>query len=273
MHDDDQTAAENSPLANSPAMPRTAAAERHVAILDLLISNGHVQVTDLAERLSVSEETIRRDLRTLENARRLTRAHGGAVRTTPRTATAADPDSRAFIDQLAFQLPSEGALYLGGDVTVEQASALLTDAGDIEIVVSRIDLAIALSSNTELSVRSLGGEVATSGEQTGEWARLEVERLLVDTAVVFVTGCTEQGELMARPADAPVLSAALRRARRRVLALTSGSIPSSHFTVFAHLSDFDIVVADADAPTGESSPLAAAPSLIIATPFTEPSIP
>ncbi|SJN39919.1 Transcriptional repressor of the fructose operon, DeoR family [Microbacterium esteraromaticum] len=265
MHDDNSPSTSTDSSYVTIATARTSAAERHIVILELLASHGHVQVTDLANRLSVSEETIRRDLRVLERAERLSRAHGGAVPVRVTSLAAADPEGRALVDQISNQLPDEGAVFLGGDVTGEQATAMLADASKLEVIVSRLDVAISLSSLVDLPVRSLGGEVSSSGEQSGEWSRLELEHIMVDTAVVFVTGFTEQGELMARPSDAAVLRTALRRAHTRVLALDSGSIPASHFTVFAHLTDFDVVVTNAEARTDESSPLAAVPTLIVAS--------
>ena len=43
--------------------------ERHSIILDLLLQNDSILVTDLAEKLNVSSVTIRKDLTELENAK------------------------------------------------------------------------------------------------------------------------------------------------------------------------------------------------------------
>ena len=55
------------------------AALRRQRILDELQLNGSALISSLAEQLSVSEMTIRRDLAGLENDGRLERVHGGAV--------------------------------------------------------------------------------------------------------------------------------------------------------------------------------------------------
>ena len=54
-------------------------AERFGRILELLAGDGSVAVGDLARDLGVSEATIRRDLRALDEQRLLARSHGGAV--------------------------------------------------------------------------------------------------------------------------------------------------------------------------------------------------
>jgi DeoR family fructose operon transcriptional repressor len=53
--------------------------ERQGLIERLLGESGRVAVVDLAERFAVTTETVRRDLRVLEQAGILRRVHGGAV--------------------------------------------------------------------------------------------------------------------------------------------------------------------------------------------------
>lgn len=52
-------------LNNTPETELTSLAERHKSILDILQLHGSVSVSDLAERLEVSEVTIRKDLSAL----------------------------------------------------------------------------------------------------------------------------------------------------------------------------------------------------------------
>ena len=58
-------------------------AERHDFIMDLLQQQGSVSVAALAERLKVSEVTIRKDLTLLEEKKMLYRAHGSAILINP----------------------------------------------------------------------------------------------------------------------------------------------------------------------------------------------
>ena len=52
---------------------------RHEEILSQLAQTGRVGVTSIAATLAVSDETIRRDLKMLEERGLLRRIHGGAV--------------------------------------------------------------------------------------------------------------------------------------------------------------------------------------------------
>ena len=66
-------------------MPVTEArllpAERQQRIRDLVNTQGTLRIADLAERLGVSEMTIRRDFEALADAGHLARTFGGAVAT------------------------------------------------------------------------------------------------------------------------------------------------------------------------------------------------
>jgi len=55
------------------------AAERHHQILDALAEHGSVRTKNIASSLDVTNETIRKDLETLETQGFLVRTHGGAV--------------------------------------------------------------------------------------------------------------------------------------------------------------------------------------------------
>ena len=53
--------------------------ERHIEIVKLVDRQGTAKTTQLAELLKCTEETIRRDLDTLEKERKVARTHGGAM--------------------------------------------------------------------------------------------------------------------------------------------------------------------------------------------------
>ena len=55
------------------------ALERQKKILEMLAEDGAVTVSNLSSVLSVTEETVRRDLEKLEKQEALRRTHGGAM--------------------------------------------------------------------------------------------------------------------------------------------------------------------------------------------------
>ena len=95
------------------------ATTRYQAISDWLTAEGRVDVVDIANRLGVAQETIRRDLRTMETAGKLQRVHGGAVRIDAGPLAIRNPNDAPEGDDLELStrvwqsLPRSGTILIG----------------------------------------------------------------------------------------------------------------------------------------------------------------
>src|SRR5271170_6464522 len=108
--------------------------ERQQHILKLLGSEGRVLAANLSSRYSVSEDTIRRDLRELARSGSLQRVHGGAL---PRRAEAVpfvarqqlDIESKSGIARAAAEMIRDGHVVLidGGTTNLRIASYLASE--------------------------------------------------------------------------------------------------------------------------------------------------
>src|ERR1700686_2369866 len=88
-------------------------AERRRSIMQTLQREGKVLATDLSKSLQVSEDTIRRDLRELADAGMLLRVHGGALPSSPTTASFTErqhqsPEAKVAIAHAAVGLIRQG---------------------------------------------------------------------------------------------------------------------------------------------------------------------
>ena len=112
--------------------------ERHKNILEILQLQGSISVTDLSERLNVSEVTIRKDLTALETQNKLYRTHGKAMRPGPgkRRKTTPGLSEQAFAGSTRRQgsgrqsLPAETAPEQGKedhDMRQDQGSRRFTE--------------------------------------------------------------------------------------------------------------------------------------------------
>ncbi|WCM55940.1 DeoR/GlpR family DNA-binding transcription regulator [Microbacterium sp. EF45047] len=243
---------------------RLSAEARHREILAALDLDGRVEVGELAARFGASEETIRRDLRTLEQESKLIRAHGGAVRVQPVHLPVPERGDRALIERVLAEIPREGAVYLDGGRLAEQLVALLPEDRSLDLITPSLDVAIAASTHPAVAVLSLGGQADADGILSGEWARALLETLRPDTAIFFASGCTDAGELTARPADAALRALALRRSRRSVLVLEEGATDAAHYAVYARLGEVDVVIAGESTAQRLTTPLESARTLIVA---------
>ena len=140
-------------------------AERRQYILETLRRDGKVLATELSGALSVSEDTIRRDLRELADAGMLQRVHGGALPPSPATASYSArqqqaPVAKAAIAQAAVQLVRPGqTIILDGGTTTLQVAQRLPPNLHATIITNSPPIAVALADHQEVEVILLGGRL------------------------------------------------------------------------------------------------------------------
>jgi DeoR/GlpR family transcriptional regulator of sugar metabolism len=138
-------------------------AERHTAIVEMLRQRGRVVANDLSAELGVSADTIRRDLRELDEMGLLRRVHGGAL---PRTGDMASfaarahraPEAKMSIARRAAELIKDGQVVIldGGTTAVEFARALRPDLR-ATVVTTSPPAAVALSEHGGVNIAVIGG--------------------------------------------------------------------------------------------------------------------
>ncbi|WP_028615095.1 DeoR/GlpR family DNA-binding transcription regulator [Halopseudomonas pelagia] len=125
-----------------------------------------VLVTDLAAELHVSDETIRRDLKHLEEIGKLRRIHGGAI--LPRlnveqplyVRSKIKPRAKAQVAQAALGLIREGmSLFLDTGTTTQALATRLTQFQQLNVFTNSLDIAQILTQQSESRVVLVPGEV------------------------------------------------------------------------------------------------------------------
>jgi DeoR family fructose operon transcriptional repressor len=231
------------------------AEERQSEILRLARTEGRVDVTTLAETFSVTAETIRRDLTTLERAGVLRRVHGGAV---PMERIGFEPalatrDSMLIAEKeriakaAVAELPDEGAIILdAGTTTARLAQALPVDR-ELTVLVNSPVLATMLATRPNLTLLMLGGRLRGKTLATvDDWALRPLEDLYVDVAFLGTNGCTvERGLTTPDPAEAAVKRAMISASRRTVLLADHTKIGNNYLARFGTLADLDTLITDA----------------------------
>jgi DeoR family fructose operon transcriptional repressor len=226
---------------------------RHQVITDLLAADGRVDVVDIANRLGVAQETIRRDLRAMENAGKLQRVHGGAVRivTGPLGLRNSQPltaqDDLELADRIWQELPRRGTILLGtGSMTLALAHIIVgspPETRGLTIVSNSLDAAIVLSRASRLEIYNIGGTVSpTTRAQEGDWAVHELERLHVDVSVVCPAGISvERGLTQATPAAAAVSQIEVASGERVIALAGVDTLGVSAFIQFASVEQIDSI--------------------------------
>ena len=133
------------------------AAERRRAILRALNADGAVRVTSLADQLSVSEMTVRRDLDAMDAEELLRKVHGGAV---TRHQRGDEPESavkamqqraqKAAIAELAATTIQDGAtIALGAGTTTTELARRLRHRASITVLTNSLSVFDVLTAPTE----------------------------------------------------------------------------------------------------------------------------
>ncbi|WP_440996081.1 DeoR/GlpR family DNA-binding transcription regulator [Arhodomonas sp. SL1] len=176
---------------------------RHRAILKLLEARGSCSVAEFVEALKVSDETIRRDIKTLANRELIERVRGGAML----PAFAREPGFRERMttnarEKRAIAQAAAGLIDNGDSVLLENGSTSLYVARalgghrDLFVVTNGIDIARALLANGN-RVHLAGGEVRSDdGAVLGASAIEFVRRFRVRHAVVTAGSVHVDGGLM-----------------------------------------------------------------------------
>ena len=160
-------------------------AERHDFIMDLLQQQGSVSVAALAERLKVSEVTIRKDLTLLEEKKMLYRAHGSAILINPyindRPVNEKGETQRRR--EACHRHPRRVARHADDSILIASGTTMLFLAREIKaqgrltVITSAVNIVPILVRDHNVDVVQLGGMVRnTSVSAVGVYA----ERMLQD---------------------------------------------------------------------------------------------
>jgi DeoR family fructose operon transcriptional repressor len=230
------------------------AEERQRWIVERARAGGRVEVAALAEELSVTTETVRRDLTTLERHALLRRVHGGAIpieRLGFEPALAARDSvltaEKERIAHLALaELPDEGSILLdAGTTTARLADALPTDR-ELVVLTNGLPIAMSLSVRPNITVLLLGGRVrARTQAAVDTWALQALADTYVDVAFIGTNGISpERGLTTPDTTESAVKRAMIRSARRSVVLADHTKVGQDHLSRFAELDEIDTLITD-----------------------------
>lgn len=247
--------------------------DRRKQLLQIVQQQGFASLPDLAERLQVSESTIRRDLAHLEQDGHARRTHGGAFYAGPspqlshfRTRQTAEWDKKRAIAKAAEQLVGQAdTLLLDGGSTTYELARLLTGR-PLQVVTNSLPVANLFSSRPEADLILVGGYLhSSSGVLVGECAEQMLAGLKVRTAVISAAGVTENGLYNANHMTSSTQRAMIRSADEVVLVADSTKFGHQSIAPVCQLNEIHHIVVDrALAPSWAPIVEAAGVNLILA---------
>ncbi|ACI53253.1 transcriptional regulator, DeoR family [Gluconacetobacter diazotrophicus PA1 5] len=231
--------------------------ERHREILSLVRTRGYVSNEDLAQRLRVAVQTIRRDVNHLAGCGLLTRHHGGAglVSSIENIAYAERQilnrrEKEAIGQVAAREIPDNSSLFINIGTTTEAFARALRHHRALRIITNNLHVASTLAPQSDFRVVIAGGTVRShDGGITGPTATALIDQYRADFGVIGISGIEEDGTLLDFDLDEIDLAQAIMRNARTIFLLADhtkfGRRPMGRV---GHLSDVQALFTDRAPP-------------------------
>jgi DeoR family transcriptional regulator of aga operon len=242
---------------------------RATAIVEQVLRDGEVSVETLAQRLSVSLSTVRRDLAQLESQGLLRRTHGGAVAASPLLYEPFRHDSsfqeqeglhaeeKRRIGLAAAELVKDGeTIGLTPGTTATQVARSLRHRKGITVVTNTINVAMELCNREDLSVYVTGGFLRGGWfSLVGAAAARGASELFLDRIFIGVNAVdAERGLTCLHPDEAAINRALVAQARQRVVVADRSKLGRVVRCLICPTSEVQMLITDRDASDEELRP-------------------
>ena len=244
-------------------------------ILDIVRQEGRVTVEDLAARLGVTAQTIRRDLAELGDSGHLERVHGGAILRSgtvnigyqERAALCSD-EKRQIAAACAQEIPDGASIFLGIGTTTEAVARALSRRDGLMVVTNNLNVANILGDNPQVTLILTGGTLRRSdGGLTGPLAETTLAQFKVDIAVIGCSALDEGGDILDYDMSEVALNRlAITQARRAWLVADNSKLSRTAPARVASLRALDTLFTDRVLPKALTSACADWGTAVIVAP-------
>ncbi|WP_123043301.1 DeoR/GlpR family DNA-binding transcription regulator [Cohnella candidum] len=242
-------------------------AERKRKIMEILNETLRVDVQSLNQWLGVSESTIRRDLKELEEANLLKRTHGGAIlpqnvnfEPTFLEKEISRGEAKKAIAAKAAELVREGdVILLDSGTTMLYLAKELKRFRKLTVVTNAIPVAQELHAFDGIELIVIGGSLRKGiWSLVGPFAEQILGMIHVDTAFVGTNAIHPEAGLSTPNVDeASIKRKMIASAKKTVLLADSSKIGEVNLVKYAALSEIDTFVTDDEASEDGLKELAA----------------
>ncbi|MER7488496.1 DeoR/GlpR family DNA-binding transcription regulator [Streptomyces sp. NPDC126497] len=243
-------------------MGHRTAEERRREIIRVARTTGAVDVSALAAELGVAKETVRRDLRALEDHGLVRRTHGGAYpvesagfeTTLAFRSTSHVPEKRRVAAAAAGLLGDAETVFVDEGFTPQLIAEALPAGRPLTVVTASLPVAGALAETGAASVLLLGGRVRSGTLATVDhWTTKMLSGFVIDLAFIGANGISrEHGLTTPDPAVGEVKAQAVRAARRVVFAGVHTKFGAVGFCRFAEIGALEAIVTSTLLPAAEA---------------------
>ncbi len=240
-------------------MPNSRSLSRQETLVRLLHRRHELSITDLVTLLRISEWTVRRDLKMLEEAGVIERYHGGVRLSDSPNREFFLPPEQLKSDEYTFRAkqaigvaaarllePYKQVVLGAGTTTFQVAKALQSFNRSYSIVTNALDIAQQLAQVPRMQVTCTGGDV--HGDYftlVGPVTERALRTYFFDVAVIGVSGLSEkEGLTVNNQLNAVTLELMIEHSSVVIIVLDSSKFEKVSFAYLARLEDIDVIVTD-----------------------------
>lgn len=224
--------------------------EKEQQVVELLIEDPTIGVTELADRLSVSAVTMRSYLNGLGEKGYLYRVHGGAVPTIHPEIVEREqrlqPEKRAIARAAAALVEDGDTIMIEAGTTTAMIARYLLGKRDVSLVTNNTLALAHARGNPGLRVNVVGGEFRPASESiVGPMALSYLERFHVRTAFVGTDGFSPAKGLSTHLVEgAEIVICMAKQADRVVVVADSTKLGREGFVRVLPLGRLDVIITD-----------------------------
>jgi DeoR/GlpR family transcriptional regulator of sugar metabolism len=231
--------------------------ERRSAILQQIVEDSRASVSQLAEKLNVSEVTIRSDLKELEKQGRIRRTHGGAI--------VREDSDLSFTNRLTQRRREKFRIALRATECIREHDSILLDASStclelakeirkldrkLTVVTNGLYAAQELTGQSHINVFIIGGMIRNQNTVEGLVGSSILDHIHPTKFFFSARALTPEGNLM----DFDLQEVELKRfmfqkAAQRVCILDSSKFGTYSVSEFGNLTQVHTLVTDDAVPT------------------------
>lgn len=231
---------------------------RQLTLLAVVQAQGSVTVEQLADKLGVTLQTVRRDVQGMADQGLLARFHGGVrvpsstienIAHRQRLSLHAEGKSR-IARAVAAAVPNECSLILNIGTTTEAVARALLHHEGLRVITNNLNVATILSVNPKCEVIVVGGVVRGRDQGiVGEAAVDFIRQFKVDIAIIGISGIEADGSLRDYDyREVKVSQTILSHAREVWLAADISKFNRPAMVEVGRLSQIDRLFTDAQPP-------------------------
>ncbi|MCK0197814.1 DeoR/GlpR family DNA-binding transcription regulator [Ancylobacter sp. 6x-1] len=245
----DHSATIAAPKGRRARLDKPARQER---ILAEMRASATLRVGDLAADLSVSTETIRRDLFELQERGLINRTYGGAVRPLASEPAVTERHRMMVAEREAiaartvrFIEPQEVIAIGAGATTTHVARRMAAECRNITVITHSFSVATVLAPNPTIEIIMCPGRYnAREGMMVGVETIEFLQNYNVNRAILGVSGITAEGLADAEAPAAWVYKAMMNRAAETIIVTDHSKFDIPSLAIWARVPDIHRLVTD-----------------------------